>query len=444
MILREVSMQIKLMSRDGRPKAAIARQFGVSRQTVYNHLKRSGPFPKARAPRRSKLERFKAYIRARLESFDLPATVLYRELRGQGYTGGLTILRAFVRPLKRELVRRVTERFETRPGRQAQIDWGECGTIEVEGERRKLYLFVLVLGYSRMMYARFTTSSKLPALLACLARAFAALGIPAEILVDNMKQAVDQHDAATGTVRWNKGFLDFAEHHGFLPAACPPYWPRVKGKVERGIGYVKRCFLEGRSFTDLDDLNRQLEVWLEAVANVRLHATTGERPGDRYARELPYLGDFARLPAYDTRTIEIRQVPPDCHISYGAVLYSVHPDAAGRSVTVRAEGESVGDPFTVYLGSEVVARHRRRPKGSPRVTLAEHAEAIRALTRGQAAAAYRRRGGRPHFLQLATPQEVQAVGAVERTPHAWPAVDVRSLSVYENLLHEDLLRTGAA
>src|SRR5690606_14856319 len=152
MILREVSMQIKLMSRDGRPKAAIARQFGVSRRTVSTHRKRSGPFPEARAPRRSKLERCKAYIRARLESFDLPATVLYRELRGQGYTGGLTILRAFVRPLKRELVRRVTERLETRPGRQAQNEWGESGTTEVEGVRRKLYHYDQMLVYSRMKY----------------------------------------------------------------------------------------------------------------------------------------------------------------------------------------------------------------------------------------------------------------------------------------------------
>ena len=233
MMLRETSMQIKFLAEEGVSKKGIAERLGVSRQTVYNHLnrKKGEPFPKPRPGRPSLLDPFKKYIEARLERFDLPATVLFEEIRKDGYQGGLTILRDFVRPLKQELVRRVTERFETLPGQQAQIDWGECGTIEVGGERKRLYVFVMVLGYSRMMYARFTTSTKLPVLLTCLARAFDVLGIPKEILVDNMKQAVDQHDVTTGTVRWNKGFLDFAEHHGFLPVASPPYWPRVKGSA---------------------------------------------------------------------------------------------------------------------------------------------------------------------------------------------------------------------
>lgn len=99
--------------------------------------------------------------------------MLLQEIRKQGYTGGVTILREVVRPLKQEMVRRVTERFETLPAQRAQIHWGECGTIEVGGERKRLYVFVMVLGYSRMTFARFTTSSKLP--LGCLVRAFDAI-----------------------------------------------------------------------------------------------------------------------------------------------------------------------------------------------------------------------------------------------------------------------------
>jgi len=228
MMLRESVMQIKFLAREGMQKTKIAERLGVSRQTVYNHLNRSEPFPKVREKRPSKLDPFKDHLRSRLERFDLPATTLLRELRERGYEGGITILRDFIRPLKAEFVRRVTERFETLPGQQAQIDWGECGTITTGGERRKLYVFVMVLGYSRMMYARFTTSTRLPALLGCLSRAFQMLGIPAELLVDNMKQAVDQHDVSTGTVRWNAQFLDFVEHFGVLPVASPPYWPRVK------------------------------------------------------------------------------------------------------------------------------------------------------------------------------------------------------------------------
>ncbi len=150
MILREMSMQIKYLSEDGVPKARIARQLGVSRQTVYNHLNREEVFPKVRAPPASKLDAYKGVIRTRLEQFDLPGTVLLRELRLQGYTGGITILREFIRPLKASLVRRVPERFETTPGRQAQMDWGECGTVQVGDGRKKQYVFVLV-GYSRTM-----------------------------------------------------------------------------------------------------------------------------------------------------------------------------------------------------------------------------------------------------------------------------------------------------
>jgi transposase len=333
--------------------------------------------------------------------------VLLREIRELGYRGKLTILREFIRPLRQELIRRVTERFETLPGRQAQIDWGECGTIEVAGEKRKLYVFVLVLGYSRMMYAHFTTSSKLPVLLRCLARTFEVLGVPAELLVDNMKQAVDQHDVTTGTVRWNKQFLDFVDHYSVLPVASPPYWPRVKGKVERGVGYIKTSFLEGRSFTDLEDLNRQLASWLDQVANVRIHGTTGERPVDRYARELVTLRPYGAVPRYDTRSLEIRRVAPDCHISYCGVFYSVDPAAAGHTVTVRAEGEGVGALFSVYHGERLVGRHVQRPKGTPRVTLPEHLAAIRKITRRDPEKRSIPPGAQPKYHQQAAPEVQQ-------------------------------------
>jgi len=431
MILLEMVMQIKNLAGQGVQKSKIAQQLGVSRQTVYNHLQREDPFPKERPKRSSKLDPYKEYIRARLERFDLPAPVLLKELVGKGYAGGITILREYVKPLKEEFVRRVTERFETLPGEQAQMDWGECGTIEVGGERRKLYVFVVVLGYSRMLYARFTTSTRLPVLLRCLVAAFERLGIPTELLVDNMKQAVDQHDVSTGTVHWNATFLDFAAHHGFLPVASPPYWPRVKGKVERGVGYVKASFLEGRSFVDLEDLNHQLEVWLDSVANVRVHGTTQARPVDRYAQELPHLRPLAGVPVYDVRPVEIRQVPSDCHISYHSVPYSVAPEAVGRTVIVRPEGEEVGAVFSVYLGDTQVARHYRRSKGHLAVTLPEHQQAIRAFTRGASAPGTRRRGRTPRFEQTTTDQIDP--GRPDLSIWADPDLDVqaRSLQEYE-------------
>ena len=110
---------IKHLAREGVPKSRIAAQMGVSRQTVYNQLKHEGAVPKPRPERTSKLDAFKAYLRSRLESFDLPATTLLAEIRQRGYRGGITILREFVRSTKQQICRRVTERFETVPGQQA-------------------------------------------------------------------------------------------------------------------------------------------------------------------------------------------------------------------------------------------------------------------------------------------------------------------------------------
>lgn len=425
MTVPEIIVQIKHLARNGVSKTQIARQCGVSRQTVYNRLACNELGPRPRRPRASKLDPFKSYIRARLEKFDLPATSLLRELRARGFTGGLSILRQYTAPLKAEYTRRVTERFETVPGQQAQIDWGECGTVEVGGQRRKLYVFVMVLGYSRMMYARFTTSTRIPALLDCLVRSFDRLGIPGELLVDNMKQAVEDHDVTSGVVRWNPTFLAFVHHHGTHPLASPPYWPRVKGKVERGVGYVKGSFLEGRAFVDVDDLNRQLEVWLDGVANVRMHGTTKARPVDRFATDQAAMRPLAAVPSYDVRPIEHRQVANDCHLSYHSVLYSVHPDAAGRTVVLRAEGDHVGAWFTIYLGDQVVARHRRRPKDSLRVTRPEHADAIRQQARRPGSVRAPRR--QPAFEQLAaSPPPIAWLGPLDDPP-----VEERSLDIYD-------------
>jgi transposase len=430
-MLKEMSMKIKFLNEQRVPKAQIAQQLGVCRQTVYNHLSREEPFPKPRQARPSKLDAFKDYIRMRLEQFNLPATVLFEELKAQGYAGGLTILRDYVRPLKASLVRRVVERFETRPGLQAQLDWGECGTIQVGAERKKLYVFVLVLGYSRMMYAQFTTSCRLPMLLTCLKAALSFLGVPKEVLVDNMKQAVESHDVSTGTVCWNRQFLDFAAHYGFLPVACPPYWPQAKGKVERGVGYIKSSFLEGRTFTDLDDLNQQLAFWLDAVANCRVHGTTGQRPIDRHALELPHLRPASAVLAYDTRPVEIRQVPKDCHIHYQGTRYSVHPDAVGQTVLIRPEGDDIGASFTVYLGDRVMAVHALRPAGSRPVIQPEHALAIRQVCRKKPNSAAKRRDTGPRFHQCL---ETDAATAPHHM-HA-PRVEARSLKAYDALLLE--------
>jgi transposase len=420
MISQEKRLMIRHYVKQGEPKAQVARRFGVCRQTVYNHLSCDVEKKPARKRRSSKLDPYRRYIRVRLEDYDVPATSLLDEIKEKGYIGSITILREFVHDVKERKVRNICERFETLPGHQAQIDWGECGTVVVDGAKRKLYVFALVLGYSRMLFACFTTSTKQHVLQSCLQEAFERVGIPAELLVDNMKQAVDAHTKEG--VRFNRKFLDFCEHYGVVPFAAPPYWPRAKGKVERGVGYLKGSFLEGRRFTDVEDLNRQLEVWLDTVANVRVHGTTGERPCERWQREQKSLRAYEGVPGYDTRPVEVRKVMRDSYIRYGGVFYSVDPVAVGQSVIVKAASERIGDPFEVYLGSQLVASHRLKESGSPRVTDPDHERKIRMLTRGRKAV----RGRRVKFEQiLADGEELQI---------PVPEVQTRSLQFYEQLV----------
>lgn len=409
---------------EGESISRVAERFGVSRQTVSNHQNRPDgvtDYGKPQPKRGSKLDLYKPYIEARLREFDLTAAKLFEEIKTQGYTGGYTVVKDFVRSIREGQVKQATERFETLPGVQAQVDFGECGVIEVNGERKKLYVFVMVLGFSRMLFARFTTSMNRPTFLTCLREGFERLGIPKELLIDNLKAAVDQHLIGQ-QVRFNREFMAFCAHYGILPMAAPPYWPRVKGKVERGVGYIKGSFLSGLSFSDLKDLNQQLDAWLDRTANLRVHGTTGEKPIDRYQTELPQLKPTHTVPAFDTRPVEMRQVSLDSFVSYQGVRYSVNPKAAGKTVWLRPAMDDSAT-FEVYLNDILVARHKVASKGTQSVLLPEHAEAIRQLSRTKGS-----RTPKPQFRQVSS-----------EPPRRWPSelvvsVQAPSLTTYTPLL----------
>jgi len=400
----------------------VARRLSCSRQTIYNNMDRDEDEVKPRH-RPSKLDGYRKYIEMRLEKFDLPATVLLREIREQGYEGGITILREAVAEIKQHQVQKVVDRFETEPGRQGQVDWGSCGTIWHGGRRRKLSLLAVVLGYSRTIWARFVVSERRPVLTVLLEQAFSELGgTPRELLFDNLKAVIAQPRTEDRPAIVQPGFADFADHWGFEACACPPYWPRAKGKVERAIGYIKTSFLEGRSFDDLDDLNAQLRVWLATVANVRRHGTTGERPVDRLSREQAKMLDLV-IP-YPKNEVEKRLADWDSRISFRGVRYSVDPSILGARR---------GTPVEVHLGADerlrihhegrLVGEHTLAPKGSPPQDDPAHARARRKLREEPAA---RLRGRAPRFEQRDQPEP-------EWTAMA-PAVAARSLHVYEEAL----------
>lgn len=361
-----VRSKMNQLLREGVSKAQAARQLGVSRQTLYNWIADEKGETETKQ-RSSKLDPVKPYIESRLARFDIPATVLLREIQQRGYGGGITILREFVSEIKSRHVRRLVDRFETEPGRQAQIDWGSCGIIKLQGRRRRLSLLAVVLGHSRFLWARFVLSERRPVLMELLEDCFAEIGgVPRELLFDNLKQVVACPRTADSAAEIQTAFAAFADHWDFEVVASPPYWPRAKGKVERAIGYIKTSFLEGRAFTDLNDLNTQLRQWLAEVANVRIHGTTGERPIDRLSADQKTMLPVAHLPAFPSMTVSQRLADHDGRISYQGVTYSVDPQILtgrrGEPVDVR---EGTDRRIRIFHRGRIVGDHVLMPSGSP-------------------------------------------------------------------------------
>lgn len=407
------------------PIAEVARRVGRTRQTIYNWLKRANgeEVEKVAATRPSKLDAFRAYIESRLERYDLPASVLLEEIRRRGYTGGVSVLREYVARIKRRHVKRVVDRFETEPGRQAQIDWASCGTIVHRGRRCRLSLFTLVLGHSRVIWARFVVSERRPVLMELLEQAFRELGgVPRELLVDNLKQVIAVVRRGERAAVVQAEFSDFAEHWGFEVMACPPYWPRAKGKVERAIQYLKGSFLEGRSFSDLEDLNAQLREWLAQVANMRVHGTLRTRPLERLAADLEGMRRPAAM-SYPRAAVATRRADHDGWISYGGVRYSADPTILGARRGERVEVRlSTQGELTIHHQGRLVGVHRVQGSPSPPQDDPLHAALRRQLR--QRPPARRPRPKAPRFEQRTSEAFALLLACA-------PRVEQRPLVAYE-------------
>lgn len=325
---------IKEMARVGVSISEIARRTGRDRNTIRKVLSETTPRQHRRIehPRGRKLDPFRDYLLGRIDQGCTNASVLMEEISRQGYSGKLTMLREFLHPIKAEMARRreVTERFETGPGKQAQVDWGEFGRVfdSKEGRWRKLYGFVFTLSYSRAMALEFTTSADMEHFLACHIHAFGRLGIPESVLYDNLKTAILGR-RSDGSPLFPGRFLDFALYYGFTPRFCAPYRARTKGKVERAIGYVRGNFWVrvggevARGELELSGLNERAEGWVELVANGRVHGTHGEVVRARYLEEEPHLAKTYGRPAYDTDYRCVRRVGQDGRFSYRGKLYQL-------------------------------------------------------------------------------------------------------------------------
>jgi len=306
MLTGEEVLEIRILHRQGRSIHAIARDLKVSRETVRKYLRAPDREPGygPRAPRPSKLDPFKDYIRMRIREAAprrLPATVYLREIRALGYEGGISILKDWLAGEYPQLPAPRIVRFETPPGRQAQADW-----TAIRRGKDKLSAFVGTLGFSRFSFVWFADNERFETLIEAHERFFDAIGgVPQTVLYDNMKTVlIDRNVYGPGQHRFHAGFREFARHHGFSPRMCAPYRAQTKGKVERFNRYLKESFvwplesrLKGRGvILDADTANAHVGQWLRDVANPRIHAETKERPVDRFAQEAGHL--LPRGPAW--------------------------------------------------------------------------------------------------------------------------------------------------
>lgn len=351
-------MMILDLHRQGLKVAVIARQVGVDRKTVRKYIARGLEMPTygPRQPRDRVLDPWLNYLKARLEAYpSLSAQRLLREISERGYTGGYSTVRDTVRGLRPAGGGSpFAVRFETPPGQQAQVDFAQFRVrfTSAPDHVQIVWLFSMVLGFSRLIWGRFAQRQTMQTVLACHRAAFEAIGgVPREILYDRMKTAVLGEDE-DGRVVYNRTLGEFARHYGFLPKACRAYRPETKGKVERPFRYIREDFFLGGTFRDLDDLNLQFGNWLSGVANPRVHATTGRVVNEAFAEEKPTLQVLPLIPFGAVLKLE-RRISHEGMVSVGGNYYSV-PDATRRRVV---EVHSLADEICIFEDERLIARH---------------------------------------------------------------------------------------
>jgi transposase len=313
--LRELHEQKHLTVRQ------IADALALDVKTVAKWVERATYQVRKAAKRPSKLDSFKGQIVAQLERHPYTAQQLLQQLKSQGYAGGYSILKEFVR-LVRPVRKPAFLMLEFAPGECAQVDWGSFGSIAVGSTRRRLSFFVMVLCHSRMMYVEFSLLEGMEHFLSCHRHALEFFGgSPVKVMIDNLKVGVLEHPRGQAA-RFNPRYLDFATHYGFSPVACQVAKGNEKGRVENGVGYVKKNFLNGLDLPSFAAVNPAARQWLDTVANVRLHGETHCKPLERFAQEKPLLRPLPAMP-YDGAVI--RPIPANacCRIVLDTNRYTV-------------------------------------------------------------------------------------------------------------------------
>jgi transposase len=358
---------------------AIARRLRCSRYLVAAALELDQPPAHQITHRSSRLDPYKAKIDALLAKYpELSAVRVHEEIaRGpDGYAGSVITVRRYVQSI-RPARGRVYQEVHYEPAQAMQVDWGECGRVQVGNTSRKVSVLVAVLCYSRLTYIEFTLSQRKAEFYRCIVHALEFFGgSPRAIIFDNLKAAVTNGSGRAAC--FHPEFLALCGHYFMQPLACERRDPESKGIVEAKVRYVKHNALAGRNdeLVRFEDYVALAPRWRDEIANVRIHETTRERPVDRFQKERSLLRALPRIPL-DTDEIVPAVVSPHARIEFDANCYSVPPHLARQTVTIRADGREV----RILHQGKVVARHVRCYQHRQRIVLPEHRLAALTMSR---------------------------------------------------------------
>jgi hypothetical protein len=248
---------------------------------------------------------------------------------------------------------KVVIRYETPPGEQAQVDWGEKRMLDLKtGLRKKVYIFAMTLSWSRMRFYQFFPKADMYHFLLGHKLAFQYFGgMPREILYDQNRCVLIK--AGFKDVTFNRRFLDFAYHYDFMPKVCKPRRPQTKGKVENSIKYIKKNFLSLQETPDMAALNPRAKAWFKRI-NQKVHSTIQEIPCKRLPKE--GLSPVWEVPDYDLYYVEPRKIFSDSTFSFQGKRYSVPPHYIGKFILVKYRPNL--QRIDVYFREQPITQHR--------------------------------------------------------------------------------------
>lgn len=345
--------QIKSLLASGNSITEISRLVGISTVTVYKYkdlMNKDFNFNKIILKEGDihisyKLKPYIGLIDNQIKNKVYNSVKIYQILKENGFVGSYSLVNSYIRKriIENKRGKRLYQRVETASGEQAQVDWGNFGKININGNSFNLYAFIYILSYSRIMYAEFVTSQKQRIFQECHIHAFEKLGVPKKIRYDNLKTVVISRKKTSGSQRehivYNFDFSNFAKYYKFESEICPPYYPRSKGKVEAGVKYIRYNFMKGqiykKSFESIDDLNQNLWLWLDNFANKRIHATTKEQPYQRWLTEKKDLFMVEGYPRYQNDILTSRRASQNFMVTYKKSAYWVPPIYARKKIEVQ-------------------------------------------------------------------------------------------------------------